>query len=144
MRTSLPLLETMMTDRWLDGCLLDSDGRIFIDRDGDDFGDMNILKYLRGGADFLLELVRSSSSSSCASAAATRNYAVQRSGTIGGGLARQAQIVVVMTVESIIGELLVLVSRHQFPTTHILINCEDYAPRPTITDYINSCMTLMF
>jgi hypothetical protein len=82
-RTSLPLLETMMTDRWLDGCLLDSDGRIFIDRDGDAFGD--ILKYLRGGADFLLELVRSSSSSSCASAAATRNYAVQRSGSSGGG-----------------------------------------------------------
>ncbi len=76
-RTSLPLLETMMTDRWLDGCLLDSDGRIFIDRDGDAFGD--ILKYLRSGEDFLLGLVRSSSSSSsCASSSttSTRNNAV--------------------------------------------------------------------
>ena len=27
-----PLLETMMTDRWLSSCLVDSDGRIFIDR----------------------------------------------------------------------------------------------------------------
>ena len=31
-RNSLPLLETMMTDRWLSSCLVDSDGRIFIDR----------------------------------------------------------------------------------------------------------------
>lgn len=45
----------MMTDRWLDSCLLDSDGRIFLDRDGDAFGD--VLRYLRGGADFLLELM---------------------------------------------------------------------------------------
>jgi len=44
-----------MTDRWLDSCLLDSDGRIFLDRDGETFGD--VLRYLRGGADFLLELV---------------------------------------------------------------------------------------
>jgi hypothetical protein len=72
-RTSLPLLETMMTDRWLDGCLLDSEQRIFIDRDGDAFGD--ILKYLRGGADFLLELVRSSGAASI-STATTRNTAV--------------------------------------------------------------------
>ncbi|KAL7542051.1 hypothetical protein ACHAXR_012353 [Thalassiosira sp. AJA248-18] len=50
----------MMTDRWLSSCLVDSDGRIFIDRDGDAFGD--ILRYLRGGADFLLELVHSSTS----------------------------------------------------------------------------------
>jgi hypothetical protein len=57
-RTSLPLLETMMTDRWLDSCLLDSDGRIFLDRDGDAFGD--VLRYLRGGADFLLELMNHS------------------------------------------------------------------------------------
>ena len=65
-RTSLPLLETMMTDRWLASCLVDSDGRIFIDRDGDAFGD--ILRYLRGGADFLLELVHSSAgASTCAS-----------------------------------------------------------------------------
>ncbi len=83
-RTSLPLLETMMTDRWLDGCLLDSDGRIFIDRDGDAFGD--ILKYLRSGEDFLLALVRSSSSSSCAlssSTTSTRNNA-SSSGSGGG------------------------------------------------------------
>jgi len=57
--TSLPLLETMMTDtytyRWLDSCLLDSDGRIFLDRDGDAFGD--VLRYLCGGKDFLLELM---------------------------------------------------------------------------------------
>ena len=58
-RTSLPLLETMMTDRWLSSCLVDSDGRIFIDRDGDSFGD--ILRYLRGGADFLRELARAQS-----------------------------------------------------------------------------------
>eukprot|EP00984_Skeletonema_dohrnii_P001955 scaffold659_cov75-Skeletonema_dohrnii-CCMP3373.AAC.5 len=45
----------MMTDRWLDSCLLDSDGRIFLDRDGDAFGD--VLRYLRGGKDFLLELM---------------------------------------------------------------------------------------
>eukprot|EP00986_Skeletonema_menzelii_P001413 scaffold376_cov137-Skeletonema_menzelii.AAC.10 len=57
-RTSLPLLETMMTDRWLDSCLLDSDGRIFLDRDGDAFGD--VLRYLHGGADFLLELMNHS------------------------------------------------------------------------------------
>ena len=57
-RTSLPLLETMMTDRWLDSCLLDSDGRIFLDRDGDAFGD--VLRYLRGGADFLVELMNRS------------------------------------------------------------------------------------
>ena len=55
-RNSLPLLETMMTDRWLSSCLVDSDGRIFIDRDGEAFGD--ILRYLRGGADFLHGLVR--------------------------------------------------------------------------------------
>ncbi|KAL3810942.1 hypothetical protein ACHAXA_005358 [Cyclostephanos tholiformis] len=56
-RTSIPLLETMMTDRWLvSGCLVDADGRVFIDRDGDAFGD--ILRYLRGGAEFLHELVR--------------------------------------------------------------------------------------
>ena len=59
-RTSLPLLETMMTDRWLDSCLLDSDGRIFLDRDGDAFGD--VLRYLRGGKDFLLELMNHYSS----------------------------------------------------------------------------------
>jgi len=58
-RTSLPLLETMMTDRWLSSCLVDSDGRIFLDRDGDAFGD--ILRYFRGGADFLLELVNTNS-----------------------------------------------------------------------------------
>lgn len=51
-RNSLPLLETMMTDRWLSSCLVDSDGRIFIDRDGEAFGD--ILRYLRGGADFYM------------------------------------------------------------------------------------------
>ena len=84
-RTSLPLLETMMTDRWLSSALIDSDGRIFIDRgmltswvmfvfsldvicpdllacaDGESFGD--ILRYLRGGSDFLLELVQSSNNS---------------------------------------------------------------------------------
>ncbi len=48
----------MMTDRWLDSCLLDSDGRIFLDRDGDAFGD--VLRYLRGGADFLLDLMNRS------------------------------------------------------------------------------------
>ena len=51
----------MMTDRWLDTCLLDSDGRIFLDRDGDAFGDL--LRYLRGGRDFLLEVVNYSSGS---------------------------------------------------------------------------------
>jgi len=40
---------------WLDSCLLDSDGRIFLDRDGDAFGD--VLRYLCGGKDFLLELM---------------------------------------------------------------------------------------
>ena len=49
----------MMTDtytyRWLDSCLLDSDGRIFLDRDGDAFVD--VLRYLCGGKDFLLELM---------------------------------------------------------------------------------------
>lgn len=63
-RTSLPLLETMMTDRWLvgacsGGCLTDADGRVFIDRDGDAFGD--VLRYLRGGSEFLEELLCSSS-----------------------------------------------------------------------------------
>jgi len=41
---------------------VDSDGRIFIDRDGEAFGD--ILRYLRGGADFLSGLLRNYSSSS--------------------------------------------------------------------------------
>lgn len=43
----------MMTDRWLDTCLYDSDGRIFLDRDGGVFGDL--LKCLRS-PDFLKEL----------------------------------------------------------------------------------------
>ena len=77
-RTSLPLLETMMTDRWLDSCLLDSDGRIFLDRDGNAFGD--ILRYLRGGADFLLELLKynNDNANCCAytsAASATDSYA---------------------------------------------------------------------
>jgi hypothetical protein len=40
----------MMTDRWLDACLYDGDGRIFLDRDGQIFGD--ILRCLRS-PDFL-------------------------------------------------------------------------------------------
>ncbi|KAL3804146.1 hypothetical protein HJC23_013665 [Cyclotella cryptica] len=55
LRTSFPLLETMMTDRWLDTCLYDSDGRIFLDRDGEVFGD--ILRCLRS-PDFLRGLKR--------------------------------------------------------------------------------------
>lgn len=55
LRTSLPLLETMMTDRWLDACLYDGDGRIFLDRDGQVFGD--ILRCLRS-PDFLRGLTR--------------------------------------------------------------------------------------
>ena len=57
-RTALPLLETMMTDRWLDTCLYDGDGRIFLDRDGEAFGD--VLRCLRS-PDFLGCLKRSSS-----------------------------------------------------------------------------------
>ena len=53
-RTSIPLLETMMTDRWLDTCLYDSDGRIFLDRDGEVFGD--VLRCLRN-PDFLRQLM---------------------------------------------------------------------------------------
>jgi len=89
-RTSLPLLETMMTDRWLSSCLVDSDGRIFIDRDGDAFGD--ILRYLRGGSDFLMELVHSYSSNSSAygghhrgSAASSRSAMMMSSRDGGGG-----------------------------------------------------------
>ena len=55
-RTSLPLLETMMNDRWLSSCLVDGDGRVFLDRDGETFGDL--LRYLRGGMFMCCRLAR--------------------------------------------------------------------------------------
>ena len=46
----------MMTDRWLDSCLYDSDGRIFLDRDGKLFGEL--LRCLRS-PDYLSVLLKS-------------------------------------------------------------------------------------
>ena len=45
----------MMTDRWLDTCLYDSDGRIFLDRDGQIFGD--VLRCLRS-PDYIAQMAR--------------------------------------------------------------------------------------
>ena len=69
-----------MTDRWLSSCLVDSDGRIFIDRDGEAFGD--ILRYLRGGADFLSGLLRNYSSSPSRQGGSTLNQMAMRASGI--------------------------------------------------------------
>ena len=55
---------------------MDSDGRIFIDRDGEAFGD--ILRYLRGGADFLSGLLRNYSSSPSRQGGSTLNQMAMR------------------------------------------------------------------
>jgi len=55
---------------------VDSDGRIFIDRDGEAFGD--ILRYLRGGADFLSGLLRNYSSSPSRQGGSTLNQMAMR------------------------------------------------------------------
>jgi hypothetical protein len=78
----------MMTDRWLvgacsGGCLTDADGRVFIDRDGDAFGD--VLRYLRGGSNFLEELLTCSSSSSSSMAMMSNTNATTANG---GGIDR--------------------------------------------------------